>query len=320
MADPSRETSPQNATPSAEAEAQAILARVAGGGTQDQGPAAPRAPGTDAQPPSQQNDPPVLSGEVLIEHEGATRTVKAEDLVKAFTEASDLAAQRKVVRGELEQLAAFKAIESMQEHWTPERQQAFQRALADPTVLDHLGQGGPPPSQPNGHDDGEPDPLDLDARPRQRPANQPDPVQDQIGQLTRAVSLLLNRANQQEQQTARTSMADEVEGKLMSFSVFKHDPEARAAAKENIMDHMTLYPDASLEKVVAKRAAQTQDMIQRARGGSPRSPGGREPIPAPSVLAGLDGRKVSAAMEDGSAVDIAAAIVQQQIDRMTAPR
>lgn len=257
MVTPSNEDDGQASQGEISAIAREILSNAGGGQKAGTGQGAKGSGG--AQPPS----------EITLDFDGVERTVKVDELAKAFREREQTAATKATVDAQMRQIGALDGAQQMLGligKMSPQQRAKFQQYLQDPHLLDE-----PQRDETEDGDEADDDTTERvvrrlqgnGQRPQQRNSNGKVEVDSEEFELWKAALVELARAEQERRQEGhRKTVTEQVKSRMDEFPVFKDraNRAIRDFAEESILSQLAGNPDANVEKLVAKAAQRLSAM------------------------------------------------------------
>lgn len=215
-----------------------------------------------AQPPPGGDEGAPLTGDVLVQWGGATRTMKVEDLVKRAMQSEQAAEISRLADEKLAANAAFQQLGERLAALSPAQQQRFAAIMQNPSLLDA--------AQQDSSDDGDLEPL-LNGNGSQHAPRADD---GRLARIESAVEMLMRYVGGEVEQKQQQTLGSRVDEALDQFSVFKLRTElgagARARARETLLLKLAANKGASVEDLAAQAAADWTPIVHRAASSAPR--------------------------------------------------
>lgn len=239
-----------------------------------------------------------LDQEILVDWEGTPRKVKVGDLVSAAKQKGEIEQMRAAVQRQLSEAGQLQAFRDAVEAMSEEGKAVVAAMLNNDVDGARKALGFRATPNQDGDDD---DPLDdLASDHRARPRGSDGKFASRLDTMEQALVMLVGERQQEITAKQRESLAQQVEEKLRSYSIFA-DPksgqvrdEARMRlAKEHVMLSLgAADQNVDLDQLVARVANQTQKILSnggvkltsRADGTVSRASLGIEPLPQPDDL------------------------------------
>lgn len=186
----------------------------------------------------------VVTGEVLVDYNGAQRRVSISDLVEAHSKRSELDQAQKSIQKQLQELGTATALQNLVSSWDDEKRRRLEEAMHQ------IDQGS------YGQDDD--DDIIRDVRDIRRPTERTRQQDPEISELKSAVQSLLQERHTQ-------SLAKRIGDEMESYPVFQESESAKKFGYEAIVNAFQANPRGDLGELVANIASKTHKLFSEAR-------------------------------------------------------